>query len=211
MRLPESLKKMGAETFMYGTFGKVYIPGGIEEIGGTLYNSQGSGSYFADKSFAYANIGVVEYGEGIVCLNEKLTGSYGPFYYAKYIGEVILPSTYKVVGYGDFAYFMYNATVYYPQLVIPAGVKEIGTYGFYSARITALYLPDTINFFEGNYSFSGWNDTQTIYFALEESIAMDIGSGALTYTSNKANIVFGFDGEIPEFAWPPVEEEVPEN
>ena len=215
MRLPESLKKMGTETFMYGTFGKVYIPGGIEEIGGTIYN-QGGGSYFADKSFAYANIGVVEYGEGIVCLNEKLTGSYGPFYYAKYIGEVILPSTYKVVGYADFAYFMYSypvteTTLYYPQLVIPTGVKEIGNYAFYSAFIKALYLPDTINFFEGKYVFSSWKETQTIYLALEESIAMDIGGGALTYTSNKANIVFGFDGEIPEFAWPPIEEEVPEN
>jgi len=211
IRLPETLKKMGYKTFGAANIGKVYIPGNIEEIGGTVSDQYGS-SHYEDSTFYYATIGEVEYGYGITCLNEKLSGSYGPFYYSVYIGKVVLPETYSVVGYGDFAYFMYQNQddLYYPQLVIPEKVKEIGYYGFYNAKIKNLYILGQISSINGSYAFAYWgyyDVAQTIYFTMNQSLAMECHNGAFTYTAFKADMVFDFDGEIPEFQWPTPEED----
>ncbi len=214
INLPETITKFGESTFKNTGFVEFTIPANAE-LGYSMFN-------YCKK------LTTVTYAEGVTH-----SGNY-TFGYCEALTTVNFSSTITELGYGLFNYCTALKTLRLPEnlvqttecfdysgletVIIPAGVKTIGSYTFWSCeslsnvifegeieeisygafngctKIEKLVIPSSNLKLIASAVFSGWTEDQTICFTTSQghiSSISDLSSGG-TFSQCSANIIYDY-------------------
>lgn len=179
--MPETLKKIGYEAFMYTNAYEFRIPASLEEIGhGAWYQTPLMYMTFADNS----NLRKIEY-EAFYRTNllefimpdsvTEIVGHYSyqaweAFYGCAYLKKLHFSDGLKTVPYGA----AHDCTAL-EEVHIPAGATAIRGYAFYNTNIAHVDLPDSLIEIEG----AAFYRSGLIDLSIPKNVT-SIGDGAFT-------------------------------
>ena len=72
---------------------------------------------------------------------------------------------------------------------------SIGGQAFSSAKINKIFIPSTVTEVNGSTKtlmFGAWAETQTVYFAMTQDAAIGVMNASLTYSTNKATMIYEY-------------------